>query len=420
MRDRSNAFFAQVNEQPKNGSATQFDRLTAELGFLPNDSLSLNVPPVVQIDGDAYEQYQAIEPLLNRFLAEELAGAASNPIPPLPSEIKDYLVAVQPKLAAVQAHLLQQTPPQWEVNPARMSEENYPFPGLINVFNTQKLLLLLVIWHSEQNQQTEMLSALDASWRLNQAISQRPDLVAKISAFTIADHQATLLRHLDSLPENQLSVWQQRLSQQAMQHSVVDGIRFDTWLQYATLQKSLNKITAEANLTAIFSPVHSLGLANVDTAQAKHRAIDMLSRTSVCDLSQIAMTTQLGTVQTAEWNDTTPPNPELLAKRWRKAGDRALSLELTQHVLNAQQHYHQQGQWPSASRFASTECPGAHWMQQQTEKNTFTIHLDAALTPPPSQPLQASLTAPLLTAPLLTAPLLTDLTDPLPTDLPDD
>ena len=230
MAAQAQAIFAQVDEQSKNASAQQFDRLAATLGFIPNDPLSLSPYPDHPINAAAQEQYNTIQPTLNNVLSKQL-GQVDNPLPALPPNLEAYLAATRPNLLVLQTHLLTQAPPRWEIDIVRMSEEGYPFPGLTNVFNTQKLLLLLALSHRENNQPTDMLSALEASWRLNQTTTQRPDLVSQISASTIADYQATLLRHTAGLSQPQLAKWQHRFAQQARQLSGIEGIRFETWLQ---------------------------------------------------------------------------------------------------------------------------------------------------------------------------------------------
>lgn len=400
MDIRAQAFFTTIQRQPQNKSAEQFDQLGAALGFLPNSPLSLNTTPVTQIDAAASKQYRTIQPALNHLLTEQLGNTQNpekQPIPSVPTHLKDYLTAIQPQLSAIQVHLLEQEPPQWEINMEKMSDEHYLFPGLTNVLNTQKLLLLSALWHNQQNQQPEMLSALEASWKLNQAIAQRPDLVGQTSASVAADYQARLLRHTQNLPQPQLEQWQLRLSQQAKQQSVLNGFRFDIWLQYQTLQKSLSKVTTQSTLLAPFSPVHRFTLVNIDSIQTAHRAIDVLNSISVCETSQPAIEAQLSTIHTAPWNEAIARPAATLAEKWKKEGDRALSLELTQQALKAQQYYQKHQQWPAASspstQATSTACPNEYWISEQSENNTLTIRLSTHLSPAPSQPLQISLTA---------------------------
>ncbi len=416
MSDRSGVFFAQFAPHPRNSSAKQFDRLAANLGFIPNDPRNL----IFQVDSNAERAYYQIEQPLGQFLHAQTIKV-SGPLDALPDELTDYLNAAKPELNALQTHLLTHEAPMWEINAERMSEQNYPFPGLVNTLNTQRLLLLSAIDYDQRNQSKEMALALEASWQLNQAISKRPDLVSKVSASVVAEYQAGLLRHLDKVPPQ----WSTRLMQQTTQASVIEGIEFDIWLQYKSLQKSLALVAgpttgapgpASANekllkaLSYWFSPVYAFDLANIDTAQTAHRALAQLDGLNVCSTSQSMAEALLVKEETAQWNEAIAPVPAVLAARWKVAGDRALALELTQQILQAKQqaqpvppatqqiyqHLGQQtAQEPTQKKaeslprpVSSTTCPQEHWIYQHADDNTVTISFSKTLTPAPAIPLR--------------------------------
>ena len=267
----------------------------------------------------------------------------------------------------------------------------------MNTRNTQKLLLVSAIDYYQHNQPDQMVAALEASWRLNQAVSHRPDLISQVSASAVSEYQAGLLRHLNGVP----SSWQARLAQQAEQQSVINGVRFDVWLQYESLQKSLSLATTSASATSSisvkrlsnslaywFSPVHYFNLTNIDAAQTAHRALDRLSTLDPCSTTQAEAEAMLAKEVTAQWNTALAPVPAVLARRWKVAGDRTLALELTQKVLQAKQQAQATGQWPdSLPNTASIACPKEHWIYQREDNNTITISLSTQLMPAPSLPL---------------------------------
>ena len=418
---QSSAFFAQVDTYPRNISAQQFDRLGAGLGFDPNDPRNLNF----KLDKHAAIAYQQIEGDLTQFIQMQ-AAKASEPLSDLPPHLATYLQLAKPKLNKIQTHLLESELPVWEMDVAQMSEQNYPFPSLANTANVQKLLLLTAIDSHRRGQYLEMQASLEASWRLNQAIVRRPDLVSQVSASAISSYQTGLLRHLSNVP----SQWQARLNQQP---SVLSGLTFDVWLQYATLQKLLSAtthgISADTStsistsvasdqaladaletrpaarlmgaLSYWFSPVHYFLLTNIDTAKTAHGAIDQLRNLDVCSTTQSEAQKLLSKQKTARWNEAIAPVPSVLAKRWKTAGDRALAQELTQHILTAKQHLKTVGHWPkSISNTASKACPGEYWIYEHAPDNTITFSLSQVssgrsythsfLEPIPAIPLQYS------------------------------
>ncbi len=402
MAVRSEAFFSQFEAYPRNASAKKFDQLGADLGFIPNDPRSL----IFQIDPANKLAYLAVEESLNQFIDDQTAmasgpvsGPVSGPLRPLPPEIESYLRAVKPALNAIQDHILASAELRWEIDIERMSDENYPFPSLVNTRNTQKLLLISAINYDQHDQHAEMVAALEASWRLNQAISHRPDTISQVSASAVSEYQAGLLRQLDGVP----SSWQARLAQQAEQQSVIKGMRFDTWLQYKSLQKSLALVATSAgvgqsapgerrpserlskSLSYWFSPVHYFNLTNIDTAQTAHRVLDQLNTLSFCSTTEADAEAMLAKAETAQWNKAVATVPAVLARRWKVAGDRTLALELTQKVLEAKQQAQVTGQWPkSLSNTASITCPKEHWIYQREDDNTITISLSKELMPSPS------------------------------------
>lgn len=414
MATHSATFFAQIDTYQRNASAEQFDRLGADLGFLPNDPRDL----VFQVDPEAKAAYGAIEDSLDAFLKAQ-ASKSSGPLDSLPSALSLYLASSQPKLTALRSHILQGPPPQWEIDIEQMSAQNYPFAGLVNTANTQKLLLLSAIDYQSRNQPDQMQLALEASWQLNQTITQRPDLVSQVSASAISSYQAGILRHLNDVPAQ----WQGRLKQQVEQQSVVSGLEFDVWLQYTVLSKLLSPVISgtssgssaqssvslsaklprqlSSTLSYWFSPVHYFNLTNIDTAKTAHRALNRLHNLDVCSTTQQQAEDLLAKEETARWNEAIAPVPAVLARRWKVMGDRALALELTQKVLQAKQLSQSTAQptaaqppkkwpneWPNEwPDLTSQACPGEHWVYERTANNTITLSFSTQVIPEPAIPL---------------------------------
>ncbi|MGB3293497.1 MAG: hypothetical protein WBB01_10965 [Phormidesmis sp.] len=396
MDVRANAFFAQLPTYPRNASAQQFDQLGADLGFVPNDIDSLTLP----VNLSAEKDYQAVEKPLRRFLHAQV-NKISGPLEALPPDLEDYLTAHQAGLIAVQSHILEREAPQWEMDFERMFQINYPFPGQINTRNVQNLLLLSVIDYAHKGQQTQALIALEASWQLNQAILRRPDAVSQVSGAIVSVHQAGLLRHLDDVP----LVWQIRLSQQAQHQSVLEGYRFEAWLQYEVAQASLvpaierpeaagarSQPTGRliALLSYWLSPAYAFRLSSINTAGTMHRALDQLATLNVCATTQLMAEQILVQTAPSQPGQTLVVVPEALSRWWKLAGDRALAIELTQKVLQAKQQLAATGQWPDdLPNLASQTCPGEHWVYEPSDDHkTITFSLSTRLLPAPLVPLR--------------------------------
>ena len=404
MDRAANVFLARFATQPQNAAAKQFDRLAAALGFIPNSSADA----LLRVDTDAEKDYRAIEPLLKDFLRSQVTKT-TGPLERIPLRLRHYLNEYQTPLNAVQSQLLENELPLWEIDFERMSEINYPFPGFINALGVRNLLLLSAIDHSQNGRTDQMLQAMEASWQLNEAIAQRPDLVSQLLVSLTAEQQAGILRHLEGVP----AVWQARLSDRSQQDSfsIRSGLQFDAWLQYRVLQRSLlsrigqvpahrslavggsteftQSIAAASHSSKLFywfSPAYYLSLKNIDTNETSQRAIAQLSQLDVCQTTRSAAAQRLAQEKTAVWNSSVLP-AQTLARRWKDSGDRALALELTQKALVVKQ-LARSNRWPATlPDLDSKICPGETWLYKHSEDG-ITLSFSAQINSEALVPLQ--------------------------------
>lgn len=386
MDSTADIFLSRFPRQPENAAAQRFDRLAAELGFIPNSGNGL-----IRVDLEAQKAYQSVEERLDEFVRSQ-AAKTTGPLDPLPADLSQYLADANVPLAAVQSHLLE-SPPQWEVDFERMSEINYPMPGFINVLNVQKLLLLSAIDRAQYGRTEQMTQVLEASWRLNQALSERPDLVSQLLVSFTAEQQAGILRQVEGVPV----VWQQRLREQSLANtfSVTSGLQFDAWLQYKVLQRSLSPMLGRvpnrqlppatatfsnrlmSQLFYWFSPAYYLSLSNIDSNRTSQRALTHLSERDFCKTTRPETEQLLAQEKTAVWNRNTLP-AITLARRWKDSGDRALTLELTEKILLAKQL--STDGWPTdIPNLESKVCPGERWIYKRSEDGTVTLSFSAQL-----------------------------------------
>ncbi len=391
MDSRADSFFSQLPLYERNPSAKRFDQLAAELGFSPNDASSLINRP----NSKAASAHRAINTSLKHFLKTQSAKT-SGPLGPIPEHLSTYLDHHAELILTIQAHLLEQPVPQWDMTLDHMFDPAYPHPGFFNVRNLQEVLLISAIDYNDHGQHLEMVKTLEASWRLNQALLQRPDLTAKVSVSAVSDLQTGLLRHLDNVPE----AWQTRLVQQAQQQSVIEGQQFEAWLQYKVQQESLTasaqRLEASTSLgdklasTLFywFSPAHIIQLRTFDTIETMHQSLGQLKSLKVCAIPQDAVEQVLEQQKTAKWNGAIAINSKVWARRWKVAGDRALNLELTQKVLQAKQLRKETGEWPTElPNMASATCPDEHWSYILSKDNiaTFTFSNEPLATVYPAK-----------------------------------
>ncbi len=393
------AFLSQFPAVSPNVSAQQIDRIGAALGFSPN---ARYLEPVA-IDQAAQSAFRNIDAGLSLFLQQQTT-LLSGPLAPLPADLADYLSTYSGPIDETKQQILQSDLPQWEMNLEAMFDPHYPSPGFFNVLYLQKLILLSAIEEHHQGQTEQMLLTMDASWRLNQAIAQRPDLVSQLLSSIILAQQASLLRHFKQVPD----YWQNRLASQSPQQAILTGLQFETWLKYKISQStwsarrkpgssarqsgllgpSRSGSTLVASLSDWFSAQSYFKLESIKAAKTTHTALSWLATTDVCSMPQIAVERQLRKLQADLGEQETAFSSATIARRWRSAGDRALTLELSQHVIAAKQLRAEQGTWPThLLNLDSRVCSGERWVYELTE-DRITLSLSKQLITGSAVPLR--------------------------------
>jgi len=278
---QADAFLARFPAATLNNSAQQIDRLSATLGFSPN---ARYLDPIA-IDQVAAADFRDIDPALTRFLQAQTISV-SGPLDSLPADLSTYLNTYRSKIVSTQAQILEGDLPQWELTIETLFDPNYPSPGFFNIFYLQKLILLSAIDYHHQGQRAQMLSAIEASWRLNQAIAQRPDLVSQLLSSLVLAQQASLLRHLEAVP----AYWQERLASPSPQQAILTGLQFEGWLKYKASQSAWwgdQPSQAFSSQPAKWFSMRSyFDLKAIATANTTHTALDWLATTDICSMPQ--------------------------------------------------------------------------------------------------------------------------------------
>lgn len=360
---QANAFFARFPATRLNDSAQQIDRLGAALGFSPN---ARYLDPA-EIDSVAAADFRAIDQSLTEFLQAQTT-LVSGPLTLLPADLSTYLNIYRGKITSAQQQILASDLPQWELSGETLFDPNYPPPGFFNIFYLQKLILLSAIDYHHTGQRARMIAAMDASWRLNQAIAQRPDLVSQLLFSIVLAQQASLLRHFDAVP----TYWQARLASHSPQQAILTGLQFENWLKY-----KLSQSTWPARQWFSMQPYFEL--KTIRAINTAHTAVDWLATTDICSMPQTVVERRLAARQVNEGGAETAFSSAAIARRWKRAGDRALAIELSQHVLAAKQQRAEQGMWPTTlPNLDSQVCPGERWVYELTG-DTITLSLSKQL-----------------------------------------
>ncbi len=210
------AFEAQFPKSEASAAALQLERLAAPLGveLAPKDEAEPRPPeatptnageeaPAPAINGrerrrpSAEENagYQRIGEAVSGFLDRELKNPAERIGAPS-QELERYLEERQDAMVAIESVLLRDADVHWEVDVTR----GYlgPLPNLLGHIRLQRLIVARALLEARRGDAEGALQTIEASWRLNQTLSSRPELICQLIVVAVAKLEVGALRKLDT------------------------------------------------------------------------------------------------------------------------------------------------------------------------------------------------------------------------------
>ena len=347
-------FMVQFPKIEANDSARRLNDLTAALGI----GLAFKSPNTLDSAPDKMEDFEQIREELDRFLEAELEKKTES-VSPAPESLRGYLETRKAELEAIRSHLLNSELPIWERDLERWLNINHPTPSLLGILNLQKLLILDVLDKNSLGQTRAGEQSLEASWKLNQTLWDRPDLISQLSAILVARLQVGALRKMDGLPTQ----WQERAIARDYQKLLLTSLELESWLNYGLVK--LPQMAPEQGGEKL-APLEGLyiRLSGINTSQNMRQGFAKLEFKNICSFDVEALQQQM-TDSIASWNQLGQIAMPNLAGQWRKAGKMMLDWELTQKILQVKALAAEQGTWPEKlPDLESKVCPGQRWIYQ--------------------------------------------------------
>lgn len=373
-------FVAQFAKPQANSSALTLEALTAELGI---NLLGIEIRDRVQPDPAKQQQFDRIREPLQVFLEQQLENPTDD-LDPLPASLQQYLSVHADQLAAIRQHLLSEDQPVWELTSAQLNVKQ-PLPTFLGVIQLQRLLVLEMLEQHRAGQTQAALNTLEASWKLDQALRDRPDLTSQLATLIVTKIQAGGIRKLDHLP----SVWQQRLFEHDYRQSFLTSLDRETWLAAELIRRSglpaaKTTLSWRQQLSSLWLQPY-VRLSALDSATSMKRAFAQLPQKNVCQFDAMAFDRNLAASR-ALWNLEGEDISAGLAHQWRTAGQLMVDLELTQKILQAKAIAAEQGQWPpTLDHLTSLVCPRTRWIYQVEPNGTLLITFSQRLERPAQQ-----------------------------------
>ena len=368
-------FLQQYPTVEQNASAKTLDNLSATLGLK-----SPSVEAIQDFPEPAESaNFQNVEDIVRDYFDAQ-KNKEQGPLDPIPAPVQTYLTDNQEVLSQIQTHLNSKAAPVWRFDAALYTDFESELPSYLGLIQLHKILLLKAVNHAQQNQQAQMVSALEASHRLSVVTTQRLDLMSYLVTLIAVDDTVILMRHLDGIPP---SLSEQLLTTD-LQQLGVDGLRFENWTFYQAMNHAMN---GSAQARSLFDPADSglavlpsiilgkpyLTLSSVNTARIREKSHDQMEGENICSLDVEAL--DEATIEEIPWwNMVGQIAIPAFSVQWRKGGDRMLTAELTHLIVQAKALAAEQGNWPETlPDLSSQTCPDEHWVYEVSPEGEMSL-----------------------------------------------
>ena len=240
------AFEAQFPKSEATAAAIELERLVSQLGIdLVPEKFDFHIPeeppsgeadapeikPPQRLDRDpptkeALEAFEAISGNLGAYLDREIKSTRERVGTPPPA-LERFLARHEDRFAAIEALLLADSPVRWELNVRE--GWNAPRPNLMGHLRLQRLLIARVLLLARGQEMEGAVRTLEAAWRLNDVLSNRPESICQLIVVAMAKLQLGVLRKLDTPADG----WVDRLRGGSLFHRYLIAFQNDVWLSPA-------------------------------------------------------------------------------------------------------------------------------------------------------------------------------------------
>ena len=139
-----------------------------------------------------------------------------------PESVAVFLAAQESVIRSAIRGLVDGEPPRWELD-VRKGWKNSVAPNYQGQIAVQKLLITQALADAREDRGEQAALALEASWKLNESLVGRPELIAQLVAIAAARLEIGALRRIP----DPSSAWTDRLDLERLRSSVITSVRDD-------------------------------------------------------------------------------------------------------------------------------------------------------------------------------------------------
>ncbi len=173
-----------------NQSALELEKLSAQLGIelAPKYAANRIRPSIAQ-----QKAYKALSKEIKALLNKRLSDGISTDFK-ISDELQKFLATNENKLNEIVEYVLHHEVPLWDIDLTK--HVNAPIPNLLGHIALQYLLNLRASLLFQQSRITEAQETLEASWKINQQLLQRPEMMSYLVGVNILRVQSGNVRQV--------------------------------------------------------------------------------------------------------------------------------------------------------------------------------------------------------------------------------
>jgi hypothetical protein len=347
-----------------NEAAGKLEVLSAKLGVINPKPRQAYVSQVSGVRGP-FNQYDT-----PAYLDAQLKKA-SDDLDEAPEEVRNYLQAHAADLAALYSLVRRGEVPRWEMDLSRLCEA--PVPNFLYHRQLQGVIALDILEKTSSGQNKPALEALEASWKIDQSLRERPELISQLIGLTILNRQAGVLRKMKAVPVE----WQSRLLEQDLQGPFLQALQLDVLVISKFLSSTDQRFSGFGWADAVInSPLGKpfRRLMSTQMLEVTRDIISELKPDGFCSFNPDSFLRRIeGSL--SDWNAAKSVAGSY-CNAWKDATRSLLNIDLTQKILVVKQvreAFKKGDRQRQAPEMESLLCPGVKWAQRSSTDGTVRI-----------------------------------------------
>jgi hypothetical protein len=313
--------------------------------------------------------FRRVKLAIGEYLQEQIERPHREAKPP-PPELAAFLDAHRAELETMQEVLRHGEAPYWELRLDLTFEA--PVPNLLGQIDLQRLLLAETLERNARGDRGGARAGLEASWKLNRALRDDPQLITQLIAMAVTRMQVGVLRQLEVAPD----AWLRRLSEHDFRESLFLSMQLEARLMTLIDHGALidgELMPLQRLLVILGRPYARFCFATV--SDEFRRRLDRLAEVEAMCWGRFADTGVDLEVPVPRWNLLGKLVVPYLGGAVERLARLELDLELSGKLLELEAARAGGGVWPPElpGIEASAVCPAERWVYRIEPDGGMTI-----------------------------------------------